>query len=163
MVIGDPVTDLDLRLDCSETSVSEDGNVMGTVPGALSLTLGPTVNFGSFLPGVSREYAASTTAFVTSSAGDATLTVYDGSGDTAGHLINGAFRLPAPLRARAATADSGPQPFREIGAALPLFDWAQPVRRPANSGVPAPTSTTASAGTFARRAAATIASAEGAS
>ena len=40
---------------------------------------------------------------------------------------------------------------------------AQSCRRSENPGVPAPTSTTASAGTFARRAAATIASADGAS
>src|SRR4051794_33685757 len=40
-----------------------------TVPPTLSLTLAPTAAFGSFTPGVDKEYTASTTATVTSTGG----------------------------------------------------------------------------------------------
>jgi len=70
-----------------------DGGVGGTVPATLSLTLGAPASFGAFTPGVDRTYSASTTATVTSTAGDATLSVSD-----PGHLTNGAFSLPDPLQ-----------------------------------------------------------------
>jgi hypothetical protein len=69
------------------------GSVGGTVPATLSLTLGAPASFGAFTPGVDRTYSASTTATVTSTAGDATLSVSD-----PGHLTNGAFSLPDPLQ-----------------------------------------------------------------
>ena len=53
-----------------------------------------------FPPGVARDYDASTTATVVSSAGDATLSVADPSTTATGHLVNGAFALPQPLQAR---------------------------------------------------------------
>ena len=37
-----------------------DGNVGGTVPATLSLTLGTPASFGPFLPGVGKDYAAPT-------------------------------------------------------------------------------------------------------
>jgi subtilase-type serine protease len=67
-------------------------SVGGTVPATLALTLGAQPGFGTFTPGVDRTYAASTTADVVSTAGDATLSVSD-----PGHLKNGAFSLPSPL------------------------------------------------------------------
>jgi hypothetical protein len=70
-----------------------DGTVGGTVPATLSLTLGTPASFGAFVPGIAAEYTASTTANVISTAGDASLTVSD-----PGHLTNGAFSLPQPLR-----------------------------------------------------------------
>ena len=42
-------------------------------PATLSLTLGAPATFGAFTPGVAKEYDASTTANVISTAGDATL------------------------------------------------------------------------------------------
>jgi hypothetical protein len=42
---------------------------------------------------VAKDYTASTTATVTSTAGDAALTYSD-----PGHLANGAFELPSPLQ-----------------------------------------------------------------
>jgi len=63
------------------------------VPATLSLTLGAPASFGAFTPGVDRTYSASTTATVTSTAGDATLSVSD-----PGHLTNGAFSLPDALQ-----------------------------------------------------------------
>ena len=74
------------------------GGVGGTVPATLALTLGAPASFGAFTPGVAREYTASTTATVVSSAGDAALSVADPSTTAPGHLVNGAFALPAPLQ-----------------------------------------------------------------
>jgi len=71
--------------------------VSGTVPATLALTLGAPANFGSFTPGVAKEYTASTSATVISTAGDATLTVAD-NGPNPGRLVNGAFALPQPLQ-----------------------------------------------------------------
>ncbi|WP_028067583.1 alpha/beta hydrolase-fold protein [Solirubrobacter soli] len=68
------------------------GDVGGTVPATLALTLGAPASFGAFTPGITKDYTASTTASVTSTAGDATLSVSD-----PGHLANGAFTLPSPL------------------------------------------------------------------
>jgi hypothetical protein len=62
--------------------------VSGTVPATLSLSLGPAATFGSFTAGVEKDYTATTSANVISSAGDAALTVSD-----PGHLANGAFTL----------------------------------------------------------------------
>jgi hypothetical protein len=75
---------------CSDVALSTVG---GTVGATLSLALGPPATFGTFTPGVTKDYAASTTASVVSTAGDATLSVSD-----PGHLANGAFALPAPLQ-----------------------------------------------------------------
>jgi amidase len=73
--------------------------VGGMVPATLSLTLGPPASFGAFVPGVGQEYTASTTANVISTGADATLTVTDPSPVAPGHLVNGAFALPQPLKA----------------------------------------------------------------
>jgi hypothetical protein len=96
------------------------GTVGGSVPATLSLTLGAPATFGAFTPGVAKDYAASTTATVTSTAGDATLSVSD-----PGHLMNGTFSLPEALRVEFSKAvwtgpasnDSSTVTFRQhIGA-----------------------------------------------
>ncbi len=69
------------------------GSVGGAVGGALELTLGTVPSFGSFLPGVDKEYSLTTEATVLSTAGNATLNVSE-----PGHLMNGTFSLPQPLR-----------------------------------------------------------------
>jgi hypothetical protein len=81
-----------LPASCS-ADVETPGGAGGTVPATLSLTLGPNASFGAFTPGVAREYTASTTANVVSSAGDATLTHSD-----PGRLTNGAYSLQQPLQ-----------------------------------------------------------------
>ena len=75
------------------TVVDVPGTVGGSVPPTLSLALGAPASFGPFTPGVAKDYTASTTATVTSTAGDATLTSSD-----PGHLANGSFTLPSPLQ-----------------------------------------------------------------
>ena len=68
------------------------------MPATLALSLGTPASFGAFTPGVAREYTASTTATVISTAGEATLTVADPSPTNTGKLVNGAFALAQPLQ-----------------------------------------------------------------
>jgi hypothetical protein len=68
------------------------GQVGGSVPATLSLTLGAPGSFGFFTPGVTKDYTATTAATVLSTAGDAALSVSD-----PGHLTNGTFSLRSPL------------------------------------------------------------------
>jgi acid phosphatase len=82
----------------SGDSTPVGGDVSGTVPATLSLTLGAPASFGPFQAGVATDYTATTTATVTSSAATATLTVSDPSTNAPGHLVNGSFSLPQPLR-----------------------------------------------------------------
>ena len=73
-------------------------------------------------------------ANVTSSAGDATLSVTDPSATDAGHLVNGAFVLPQPLQARVGTGA-----FGNVGSApLNLRSWSAPVSNDAAGGRPQP-------------------------
>ena len=74
-------------------STSSTGKVSGTAPATLALTLGADASFGDFSAGVDKTYTASTTANVTSTAGEATLSVGD-----PGNLANGTFTLPEPLQ-----------------------------------------------------------------
>ena len=67
--------------------------VGGSVPATLALSLGTPPTFEAFIPGTDREYATSTQATVTSSAGDAKLTTSE-----PGYLTNGAFKLAQPLQ-----------------------------------------------------------------
>jgi hypothetical protein len=67
------------------------GTVGGTVPATLSLTLGPPASFGAFTPGVAKEHSARTSASVTSTAGNAALSV------SPARLANGPFHLAQPV------------------------------------------------------------------
>ncbi len=103
--------------------VVQEGGVGATVPSLLALTLGAPASFGTFTPGVARTYTAGTTATVTSTAGDAALTVAGPQ-----HLMNGSAALPqalvvGPLPAWSgpATADTMPVSFSQpVGATDPL-------------------------------------------
>jgi hypothetical protein len=117
--IGDAVA----KLTAASGYAFADGSVGGTVPATLSLTLGAPASFGAFTPGVAHDYLASTTATVTSTAGDATLSVSDPSTTAPGHLVNGAFALPQPLQAHIA-----PGAFGTVGdTPLTLLSYAGPV------------------------------------
>jgi hypothetical protein len=99
------------------------GGVGGTVPPTLSLQLGTPASFGAFTPGVAREYNASTTVNVISTAGDATLSVADPSTNAPGRLVNGSFALAQPLQARAKAGAFAPL----SGAPLALTSYTAPV------------------------------------
>jgi X-Pro dipeptidyl-peptidase len=99
------------------------GTVGGDVPATLSLTLGTSFSFGTFKVGIDQSYTAYTAATVTSTAGDAELTVVDPSSTAPGHLVNGSFVMPLPLTA---TVDDGP--FSTIsGTPLLLKTYTGPV------------------------------------
>jgi hypothetical protein len=105
------------------TVTSVEGGVGGTVPATLSLTLGTPASFGAFTPGVARDYTASTTANVISTAGDATLSVADPSSSNTGKLVNGSFTLAQPVQAGTGTA------FAAVGgtaAPTSLKTWSAP-------------------------------------
>jgi sugar phosphate isomerase/epimerase len=88
--------------------------VGGEVPSTLSLTLGAAASFGSFLPATARTYETAVAASVTSTAGNATLTVVDPSNTAPGHLVNGEYSLPAPLQIRAINAADTDNAFESL-------------------------------------------------
>jgi hypothetical protein len=117
------------KLPLSVDATDGGGAGTGTVPATLGLALGTPGAFGAFQPGVARDYAASTTANVVSTAGDATLSVTDPSSNAPGHLVNGAFSLPEAVQAKAASpAGTGSTAFSPVGGSpLSLLTYAGPV------------------------------------
>ena len=106
--------------------------VGGTVPATLALNLpAQGANFGAFVPGVANTYEASIAASVTTTAGDATLSVTDASSTATGHLVNGTFSLPSVLNARAtnaATPSATYAPLSETaGTPLNLLTYNGPI------------------------------------
>jgi hypothetical protein len=77
---------------------------------------------------VSKDYTATSTATVISSAGDALLSVADASTNAPGHLVNGTFSLPSALKA-SATSPAGASAGQGTvsGAPLSLLSWSNPV------------------------------------
>jgi hypothetical protein len=116
-----------LRGQQAVRSLCTQGGVGGTVPATLSLTLGTPATFGAFAPGVAREYDASTTANVISTAGNATLSVGDPDTVATGRLVNGAFSLPQPLRAAATSPAGTGSAFAPVTASTSLLTFAGPV------------------------------------
>jgi LmbE family N-acetylglucosaminyl deacetylase len=113
-----------------DVDLAPTGDVGGTVPATLSLTLGPAASFGAFTPGIAKDYFAQTSANVISTAGDALLSVADPSSVATGHLVNGAFSLPQPLNARATKAGTTGTAFNPVGSSaspLNLLTWNAPV------------------------------------
>jgi photosystem II stability/assembly factor-like uncharacterized protein len=114
------------RLDLS-TDATDGGGPGGTVPATLALTLGTPGSFGAFTPGVDKDYAASTTATVVSTAGDAVLSVADPSTTAAGHLVNGTLALPSALQAKASSPAGTGSAFAALGATpLQLLTYGGP-------------------------------------
>ena len=98
------------------------------MPATLSLTLGAPAAFGPFTPGVTKDYTASTTANVISTAGDATLSVTDPSSTAPGHLVNGSFALPQALQVSATSPAGNGGAFAAVsGSPLTLLTWPYPV------------------------------------
>ena len=123
--IGTSLVELDKTADTTATSA--DGGVSGTVPATLALTLGPAASFGRFTPGVDKTYSASTSATVTSTAGNALLTVSDPDTAHPGHLVNGAFFLAQPLQMRARDPRTQGTAFNPIGSSFNLLSWDAPI------------------------------------
>ena len=120
----------------SVLNTTADGNVSGTVPGTLSLTLAGPATFGAFTAGVARVYNANTMANVVSTAGEALLSVADPSSTATGHLVNGAFSLPSALQARARNAANTSTAYNNVGSSaspLNLLTYSGPVSNDAVS------------------------------
>jgi len=77
---------------------SDPGNVGGSTPPTLNLTLGAPGMFAPFVPGVGTDYTTTVAAQILSTAGNAQLSVADSSATQTGHLVNGTFVLAAPLQ-----------------------------------------------------------------
>jgi sucrose-6-phosphate hydrolase SacC (GH32 family) len=106
------------------------GSVGGTVPSTLALTLGPAAAFGAFTPGVAKDYTASTTATVTSTAGNGALSVSDSSATATGRLVNGAFSLAQPVQAQATSSAGTGSAFAPVGGSAnpaTILTYAGPV------------------------------------
>ncbi len=117
--------------EITSSSPKDSTTVGGSVPATLSLSLGAPASFGTFTPFVAHDYSAATTATVTSTAGDATLSVADASATATGHLVNGPFALPQALLVRASSgagSSSGPPaPVGGWASPTPLLSYAGPV------------------------------------
>ncbi|MDA0166202.1 M6 family metalloprotease domain-containing protein [Solirubrobacter ginsenosidimutans] len=119
----------------SATCTTTDGTVGGSVPATLALTMGTPASFGAFTPGLGKDYFATTTANVISTAGDAALSVADPSTTNTGKLVNGTFSLPETLQANAVLGTTSNGVYAPVGgAATPttLLTWAAPA---SNAGV----------------------------
>lgn len=77
-----------------------------SVAPVLSVSLGAAPNLGALVPGTARTYTATSTATVTSTAGEAALSVQDLAPVNTGRLVNGAHALSTPLKVNG-TALSG--------------------------------------------------------
>ena len=76
--------------------------------------------FGAFTPGLAKDYTASMSADVISTAGDAALSVADPS-RRPGHLVNGSFSLPTPLKVNASSPRAQAEPWARAGDAPDLL------------------------------------------
>ncbi|MDA0139368.1 family 16 glycoside hydrolase [Solirubrobacter deserti] len=102
------------------TKAQTNHDIVGAVPPTLSVSLATVSPLGTFIPGVGADYTARTDATVTSTAGQAALTVVDPSTAAPGKLVNGNHVLAQPLQVRA-----GADAFAPLGAsptALTAFD-----------------------------------------
>jgi PKD repeat protein len=109
--------------ECGVTSRDVPADVSGTVPATLSLTVGGPASFGPFTPGLARDYATTLGANVTSTGGDAALTVTDPDTTAPGKLVNGAFALASPVKAKIGAAAFEPV----SGTPLGLKSYGGPV------------------------------------
>jgi hypothetical protein len=104
----------------SGQSVYEEVEVGGTVPGVLSLVLGDAASFGAFAPGTDATYRTTLAGSVTSTAGDAVLSVFDRSSVATGRLVNGSYALTQPLQVAASSgAGFGRGPYPVGSSAQP--------------------------------------------
>jgi sugar phosphate isomerase/epimerase len=105
--------------------------VGGDVPSSLSLSMqNASASFGTFIPATARTYETALAATVTTTTGDAALSVSDPGTTAPGHLVNGAFALPAPLNARAGNAANPTPAYAPLaeatGTPLALLSYPGP-------------------------------------
>ncbi|RKQ90329.1 uncharacterized protein YjiK [Solirubrobacter pauli] len=113
------------RIAAPYREATTPGVVSGTVPPQLGLTLGLPAVFAPFVAGVAQDYLATTTATVTSTAGDAALSVADTATTAPGRLVNGSYTLAQPLQVRAGDGTYAPV----TSTPTTLRTYAAPVSR----------------------------------
>jgi hypothetical protein len=100
---------------------------MGTVPLMLAMQINnPVAQLGQLVPGVARTYDASVTALLTSTAGNAALTVADVDTGT-GRLANGTTQLVNPIQVRAtnsANPNTAFTPLRGLSNPVTLLSYS---------------------------------------
>jgi len=127
---GTGISDHDPPLATIQLNGGVNGDVTGSVPATLSLSLSGTVNLGAFQPGVGKDYDGTTTASVTSTAETADLSVIDASSTSTGKLVNGTRALASPLQLNA----GGPfAPLHTDGTPLLLKHYGDVVSNDATS------------------------------
>ncbi|WP_270040050.1 PKD domain-containing protein [Solirubrobacter ginsenosidimutans] len=103
----------------------------GDVATQLSLNLGSgPASLGTIVPGIAADYTASVSASITSTAGDAALTVSDPDTVNTGKLVTGTYVLGQPLQVRATNAANPNTAFGAVtGSAAPLtlLSWSRAV------------------------------------
>jgi hypothetical protein len=111
-----------------ETPANNTTTVGGDVTPSLSLSLGAPATFGAFTAGIAKDYLASTTANVVSTAADAALSIADGSATAPGHLVNGTFVMPQALQVHATDAANPTTSFAPVAAApVTLLTYTAPI------------------------------------
>ncbi len=105
----------------TQQETNAPGDVMATVPSVLAISLAPNASLGAVTPGITKDYMASVSGQITSTAGSAALTVSDPSSTATGRLVNGAYALAQPLQVQAS------DPTRPAGAFGPVGGSASPL------------------------------------
>jgi sugar phosphate isomerase/epimerase len=109
--------------------------VGGDVQSILQLTISPVASFGTFIPGVARDYNTAVGGTVTTTSANATLTMKDLSATAPGFLENGTFKLASALQSRFVGQGQTPGAFAPLAAnndPVTLRTWSGPVT---NDGV----------------------------
>jgi cytochrome c len=131
--------------------VTAETPIGGEVATVLALNLGGPASLGAITPGVAADYTASVTASVTSTAGNAMLTVSDPDTANTGKLVSGTYTLGQAVQVRATNAANSNTAFAPVtGSATPLalLNWSRAIsldpvtvafKQSIGHSVPAPT------------------------
>jgi PKD repeat protein/type 1 glutamine amidotransferase len=120
------VVDEDCGVD--EYQVEVPAEVGADVPLVLALSIGGPATFGALAPGVGADYEATVGAVVTSSAGDAALTVTDPDTASPGRLINSTYALEQPLQVKATNAATPGGAFAPVSnTPATLLSWTRAI------------------------------------
>jgi sugar phosphate isomerase/epimerase len=121
------------------TSLGSDAinTIGGNVPSVLQLTVSPTASFGSFVPGVARDYNTALAVNATTTTADAKLTMADLSSTGPGFLENGPFKLTSPVQMRHVVAGQTPlpafTPLSQSNSPVELRSWSAPATNSAST------------------------------
>jgi cytochrome c len=113
-----------------QRKVTTEGTVSADVPLVLALTTNGPAMIGAITPGIAGDYTASVGAVVTSTAGNAALTVSDPDTTNPGKLINGTYALAQPIQVKATNTANPNSAFGPVtGASTPLtlLSWPRSV------------------------------------